>query len=194
MMKRLFSFLLLGFLSINAFGQVQFLVEGGVSYTTMTINGSEYRFGGRIAGGIDMPLGDYLTFQPMLELAMKGHKESNTGVSTNPIYAEIPLKISLSFPLESEMDWRINAGPYVGYGFAGKYKIEQDGKEESYDLFGSDGRFNNLDIGLTAGTKFVFMPFYITIDAEWGLLNLNKESDQRSLKNVAYSAGIGFIF
>lgn len=192
MTKRLFSLLFLVFLSISAFGQVQFMVEGGVSYTTMTVNGGKYRFGGRLAGGIDMPLGDYLTFQPMLELAMKGHKESDPDVTTNPIYVEIPLKLSLSIPLESEMDWRINAGPYAGYGFFGKYKSKL--LEDEIDCFGSDGRFNDLDVGLAAGTKFIFMPFYITIDAEWGLLNLNKDESNRSLKNVAYSAGFGFIF
>lgn len=192
MKKGLLLLFLLGILTTNVFGQIQFLVEGGVSYTTMTVNDNEYRFGGRIAGGCDVPLGDYLTFQPMLELAMKGHKEKNTGATTNPIYVEIPLKLSFSIPLEGEMDWRINAGPYAGYGLFGKYKSDIEGADG--DLFGSDGRFNSLDVGLAAGTKFIFMPFYITIDAEWGLLNLNKDKEQRSLKNAAYSAGIGFMF
>lgn len=189
----------LGILACNAFGQIQILVEGGVSYTTMTVNGGEYRFGGRLAGGIDMPLGDFLTFQPMLEVAMKGHKESytdNSGTTfertSDPIFVELPLKLNLSFPVGADMDWSINAGPYVGYGIYGKYKSDKE--EEETDMFGKDGRCNNLDVGLAAGTKFVFMPFYITFDAEWGLLNINKDEENRSLKTVAYSAGIGFIF
>lgn len=200
MKKKLSLLFFLGFFSVNVFGQLQFLVEGGVSYTTMTVNNGEYRFGGRLAGGIDMPLGDFLTFQPMLELAMKGYKETHTdeksGITTDrssdPIYVEIPLKLSLNLPVGSDMDWSFNAGPYVGYGFYGKY--ESDKKEEDSDMFGSDGRCKNLDVGIAAGTKILFRPFYITLDAEWGLLDISKDDESRSMKTVAYSAGIGFIF
>lgn len=191
-----------------AFPQMQYLIEGGVSYTTMTTENSKYKIGGRVGVGLDMPLGDYLTFQPMLEFSMKGHKDevrsekfdTLESITSNPFYLSLPLKISYSIPIESNMDWRLNAGPYVAYGLFGKYKRdhfnefgENEGKVEE-KLFGSEGRFSQFEIGLAAGMKFIFTPFYLTFDAEWGLVNLNKDEDRRALKSIAYSAGFGFIF
>ena len=206
-MKRIVFFIFLSLLSSKTYAQLQYLIEGGGSYTTMTTSDAKYTFGARVAFGIDVPLGDYLTFQPMIEFALKGHKEearataidTMESIKSNPIYVIVPLKISFSIPMETELDWRLNAGPYFAYGLAGKYKRDNfdifgNKTEASYDLFGSEGRFSQYEIGLAAGTKFIFAPFYITLDAEWGLMNLNKNDDLRSLKSIAYSAGIGFIF
>ncbi|HOI27360.1 MAG TPA: porin family protein [Paludibacteraceae bacterium] len=206
-MKRIVFFIFLSILSTKTYAQLQYLVEAGASYTTMTIRDSEYKIGARVAFGVDMPLGDYLTFQPMLEVSLKGHTEevraavydTLENIESNPIYVEIPLKISFSLPMETELDWRFNAGPYFAYGIAGDYTREHydiyaNKTTNTEKLFGSDGRFSQYEIGLAAGTKFIFAPFYITIDAEWGLMNLNKNDQNRSLKSVAYTAGIGFIF
>lgn len=207
-MKKLLLLFVMCLGSLGAYSQMQYLIEGGVSYTTMTTDDSNYRIGGRLGVGFDVPLGDYITFQPMLELSMKGHKEevrsekfdTLESVKSNPVYLVLPLKLSYSFPIESNLDWRINAGPYIAYGVFGKYKREhfnefgENEGEIEEDLFGSDGRFSQFEVGLAAGTKFIFTPFYITLDAEWGLINLNRDDGRRALKSIAYSAGFGFIF
>lgn len=147
-----------------------FYLQPGIYYTTM---GTKYK------AKIDLQLPGYSGF-------LKYH--INGTETQMPQYIQIPVLLSLRTPVNARQDiaWRVNAGPYISCGVAGKigsdYYADIQGKsgyvKEKTNFF-QDGCYRRLDAGLSFGTGFDIRSFYIGFNFDLGLVNIEDYNDMK---------------
>lgn len=136
---------------------------------------------------LNFPLSDAISLQPELNFIQKGQKltASDGGLDVKITeklnYIEIPVLVKAAFGEGTQ--FFLNAGPSIGFGLGGKYKIAAKGtllgspvdEEESGKIeFGSGDDEevvyydNSLDVGLQLGFG-VLIAEKISIDARYGL-------------------------
>ncbi len=167
----------------------------------------------------DWGLSENFYIQPGLYFTTRGGKlEENYEGETyeekyNLNYLQIPVLASYRIDISDNMQWQINAGPYLAYGIGGKVKWEDssDGETESgdYDVFGTtEGDYNEenyeekgglkrFDAGLSFGTGVSFNKLYVGLSYDLGLANIadkDEWGDDYSLKNRNFSVSVGYNF
>lgn len=149
----------------------------------------------RAGVALDIPIQDVLSFRPTLLFQTKGEAIPVTvgKVNVRPMYAELPLLLNLNMGGTENLNFYVNAGPYVAYAFAGKAKgrsgaVYFDGKkgnEVDLDLFeemngvDKDGEersdltpMNRLDAGINVNFGMDFAKHcFLEVGAEYGFLN-----------------------
>lgn len=171
-----------------------FYLQPGIYYTTM---GAKYK------EDIDI-----------LHNSQKSH--INGSETQMPQYIQIPVLFSLRIPINVRQDiaWRVNAGPYISCGVAGKVDSEiyvnTQGKAQlikgKENIF-QNGYYRRLDAGFSFGTGFDIRSFYIGFNFDLGLVNIedynnikidnmtlltNKEGLKTYNRNISLRLGYNF--
>lgn len=94
-------------------------------------------------------------------------------------YLNLPIYASYRLNFAEESQLQINFGPYLAYG-----------------LHGDDGYFDALkrfDMGLGVGAGYTFKRWYLGLDYQFGLMNIN-DAGEGSIKNKNFSITLGYNF
>ena len=126
-----------------------------------------------------------------LEFQTKGakyHSKSEASIKYNPMYLQLPVHLGYKVRLAPEMNFVVNAGPYVAYGIGGKAK--GDGSSEA--VFG-DNKLKRLDYGVGGGIGVEFGKLCVNAGYDLGLRNI---SDMKSfdVKNRNAYMTLGYKF
>lgn len=180
-MKKIFTVLLLVFLSANGFSQVGFLTGFGLS--TFNYDSGEYdeyfstipAFSVKIGAFYEIGLNDIVYLKPGLNYINKG----GTSVYDDYTYYDEMLINSsyLNFPLDvrfkfgSSAKFILDVGLNLGYclGMKSDY-YSYDNEYYDYELIRGD-EFSSMELALNLGAGVQFSNFQITGDLSYGLSN-----------------------
>jgi len=200
---------------------MSFGVLGGVNF--QNLNGKDYDgdklendmiLGYHVGVNLQIPIVPEFYFQPGLLFSTKGAKNSETVLGTeitttyNLSYIEMPLNFVYKGALGNGFVM-VGFGPYVGYGFSGKAKIEGGSLSDESDIeFQSTVEpsdpiavyFKAFDAGanLFAGYEMA-NGIFVQLDTQFGLMNINPEytalpDDESSVKNTGFGLSLGYRF
>lgn len=131
----------------------------------------------RVGGMVDIPMGEAFSIQPGLFINSKGFEYSDNieVVSYNPIYFDIPILLLGKFDAGGVRAFA-GLGPYVGFGFAGKAKLQSGGFSQNFNIqFGNTylSDFKSVDFGLqfSGGVEFEG-GIVLGISYDFGLVNV----------------------
>lgn len=186
------AFVLFSFSTASA--QVRFGGKAGVNLATMTgdvedakmlvsfLVGARAEFG--LSGNLGLGVG--------LELSGKGAKSEDSGVTAtlNPMYLQIPIQL-----IYTNNGFFAGVGPYVGFGIAGKAKLEGGGLSVSDNIeFGNDKDLAPLDFGAGLELGYEFGSIRATASYNLGLANV-LPSDSRGDLSAKHSViGIALAY
>ncbi len=143
----------------------------------------------------EIPFNDMFFFEPGIMLTSKGYKydaeESMFGFtikieeSMSPLYIDIPLNFKVAGEIGDDLKLYGIAGPYVGLGVGGKFKLKTEGSLEDMDLdepikWGSDEEsddFKMLDFGVNIGAGVEFGPLQAGVYYGLGLANISSYTE-----------------
>ncbi len=168
----------------------EFGVEAGAGIRSLRTNPTDSAFKTDIGftGGI---AGQY-NMSPMLSLRLgaayerKGAKFETTGGTTtttaitgkvNVDYISIPLLLRVTFGKGKEVNFFVNAGPFVGILLANKIKVDAFGTNPETEIDNKDST-KKVDFGITGGLGVSFlvgknMGFTVEARDNFGLTDIN---------------------
>ena len=151
-MKNLTGILLISFVTLFAYPtQAQTVgIKGGLNLATMLAKMDQQTYsndftmnpGFHVGLTVDVPINEFLSFEPGILLSTKGLKfepeEMGGTVIAKEIlyYLDIPLTLKASHHLSDNLKIFAAAGPYVGIGLSGKYTMttEAEGNVEKEEI------------------------------------------------------------
>jgi opacity protein-like surface antigen len=157
------------------------------------------KLGFTIGAGLNLPLGDGMfSLQPELNYVQKGAKaEYDDQDRTDKLtlgYLEVPVLVKVTFGEATK--FYVNAGPSVGFGLGGKYKVEIGDDSDDIDVKFGDGDDEDkyyvekgTDIGFQLGAG-VIVAEKVMIDVRYGL-GLTDLYDDESMKNNVLQFTVG---
>lgn len=165
--------------------------------------------GFHLGATVDVPINDFLTFEPGLLLTTKGYRveEKGSGGSLTGklklYYFDIPLMFKASHDLGGGLKMFGALGPYFGLGLSGKFEINAESQDDKSTLetdikFGDNEDNDDLrrfDSGLAfgAGVEYNSILFGITYDL--GLANMSAyQNDGYTIKNRSLKFSVGYRF
>lgn len=173
-----------------------------------------------VTGYLDAPLGGNFSIQPGISLQGKGGKftENETAGTTfthehNTMWIEVPVNFVAKVPISGETNFYIGAGPYLGFGIAGKDKytttttaggttttteFEDDIKFSDREVDESPNYFRNLKgtdfgVNILAGVK-LGGGFNVGAQYGLGLTDLRQTENSTKLTNRVLGFSVGFEF
>lgn len=199
-------------------GRSSFGIIGGVNL--QNLNGKDIEgttlendmiVGYHIGVNMQIPIAPDFYIQPGLLFTTKGAKNTTGGITStyNISYAELPLNFMYK-GMVGKGYIMLGAGPYLGYGVAGKTRIE--GGPETIE---TDIEFTNvvepgdpftttffkaLDAGANIFAGYEMAGgLFLQLNAQLGLLEINPEdqrlsSDASVIKNTGFGLSIGYRF
>lgn len=139
-----------------------------------------------------------------------------------PMYILVPIDFSLNLPIGKKFGLQFCAGPYLAYGIAGKYTDTSNGylnkygketlefkvfKDDEYPPYITSGNtdiqlinekkqlLKNFDFGVDVGARFIFLRYFmVKVNVEFGCINMCKDKDATSFRNLSLSAGLAFRY
>lgn len=205
-----FSLLLLSVFVVGAaVAQPSFGIKAGLNIANIRKSGI-YNFNPsslvtfKIGGMVDLPVGESFAVQPGLFVNSKGFKEANNfqKLTTNPIYFEIPLLMLGKFDL-GDVRAFAGAGPYFGFGFAGKRQVNNGSGIQAINIqYGNapGAYFKSTDIGLdfSAGVTFD-SGVQLSINYGFGLSNVIPSNSiyaelGQGAQHRVLTFGLGYFF
>lgn len=196
-MKKLFILALLAMFSTVTFAQMTWNVQAGINMSSVTDSDADMKVGFQAGVGMEYAFTDMWSVRPSLLVIMKGAKSDVEGVDVkiNPLYLQLPVMAAASFDLSDNLKFVAKAGPFIGIGIGGKFKIEEDGIELKQDYFGDDedqAGGKRFEFGLGIGGGLEFGQFMVNLDALFGLTEAYKSID--SPKNMTVALTFGYKF
>lgn len=222
-MKKIFAIIaaLISFCAANAqispykqfspFDGNHFIVDGGVTYSSISNKTANYKVLFRAGVGADLPLFySHVSFCPSLTFESKGY--TNTAYATDTevggfvwdydvtaMSIEAPMEFAFNIPFSREFGMQICAGPYFGVGIAGSYSQTSEEYEAvsgvstlEYKTYGGENpRLNRFDVGICGGLRFIFSFMVLKVNAELGCKNMNARPDEPAFKGRSFSACFG---
>ena len=164
--------------------------------------------GFHIGATVDLPINDFLSFEPGLLYSMKGTKYEEEELNIDYMFkvtthnVDVPLTAKASYDFGGGLKMFGALGPYVGIGLAGKAKetIEFQGDKESNETdieWGNDDDSDNLkrlDLGMTFGAGVEINSVLIAISYDLGLANISSYQDQgATIKNRVLRFSVGYL-
>ncbi|MBB3699515.1 outer membrane beta-barrel protein [Flammeovirga yaeyamensis] len=158
---------------------------------------------------VDVPLNEFLSFEPGLLLTTKGMKYEdeliglNLSGHANLYYIDVPLNLKATHEFGSGVKLYGTIGPYVGMGLSGKIKatLEFQGDEQTEEeeiKWGSnqdEDTFKRLDMGLTFGAGVEINSILLGLSYDLGLSNISTNQDNgMSVKNRVLKFSVGYRF
>ena len=161
---------------------------------------TSFHFGGIL----DYSVNDFFAIQPVYLLSGKGFKyeESISGftvkVESNHFILTFPLYYFLRKDI-GEVKLFGGAGPYLGFGIAGKYSYSGGGVSEDGNIkWGSDvdSNYKRGDFGLSFnGGLELSNGFLFSVSYQLGLMNLTPSgSSDNKQTNRVLSVSVGYLF
>jgi len=211
-MKKLITIAIAGMLlHTTVYAQIRFGINAGAAFSNYTVSNSgspdqatnfKSRTGFTAGVVLDVPVSNYISFQPAVNFVQKGLKDTETGDGTtltttlNVDHLEMPLNVVLNTSGGANGLF-IGAGPALAYGLSGQWRIT-DGTNSITKkvMFGNtedDGlKKMDLEANFIAGYRF---SKGLTISANYnlGLSNLSPVSDG-SMKSHYFGIKAGFTF
>jgi hypothetical protein len=210
MTKKILTLLIVMTTIACASAQITIIPKAGVTISKVATNDDERMkssLGFSIGAALNIEVSEILSLQPELQFIQKGfgltYSETYTGYSekfdgkVSITYIEAPLLIKTTFG--QNVNFYINAGPSLGFGIGGKYKLKHSKSgtavNESFTFDGrvkfgtepdnSDGEDiyfdNRLDFGVQLGGG-ILIGKKIMVDLRYGLglSNLYKKEEGMS--------------
>ena len=153
------------------------------------------RVGFNVGVGMEYQFTDMWSIQPSLMFTQKGAKMDE--LKANPMYLEIPVMAAARFAIADNQNIVVKAGPYFGFGIAGKYKAGgekidffKDTKDEDGDILMEGAK--TFDAGLGVGVAYEINKFFIDLTGEFGLTKIY--DGDGAPKNINFSIGVGYKF
>lgn len=178
--------------------------QGGESSATKTCVG--YTAG----AGVSFALSHFISITPSVTLSQKPSEWNEQGyfpgtnepiygeemnVRTEPLYLTVPVMFDLKLWTKNSNKVIISAGPYVGFGLGGQWKVND---EEGGDLFtGNDGEealFKKFDAGLQLGIGGIIRHFYIGVNSIMGLTPISDVGLLDDYRNFSVEMCVGYYF
>ncbi len=210
----------------QSIAQTKFGIKGGVNLANMAFKdmgdmtkkmAPSFHLGGIVQIGVT----ESFCIEPGLFLSGKGCKmetsATNSGVTITgkssilPMYLEIPLNAMYKMDLGSAK-LEVFAGPYFGFGVAGKTKVEYTASglpsgvtlaslglnDESNSIkYGTkdDSDLKKTDFGLNMGVGFESKSLFFRLQYGMGLSDLSPvSSSDNYIKNRVIGLSVGFLF
>jgi hypothetical protein len=180
-----------------AFAQTTYGVKLGPNFSSMSnkVDGHKetLKMIVGLSGGVyaNIPIAPEFYIQPSLMYEGKGAKAKDSDEDGKVRLNYLTLPIDLLFKPQmpnGSGSWIIGVGPYLGYGFSGKYS------EGGGDPFKGDFGLKRFDAGANVQLGYEMANgFNIGLNAELGLLNLvdNGDSDN-SARNTSFGVMVGY--
>jgi len=154
-------------------------VRAGMNFSSVTDMDSKIGFKAGVSADIAIVQSFYVSTG--LYYSMQGHdgkgefvKSAAAGYLNLPIYASYRLNFAETSQLQ------INFGPYLAYGLHG-----------DDDYFDGAKRF---DMGLGVGAGYTLKRWYLGVDYQFGLMDINDTKGSDSVKNSNFSITLGYNF
>jgi|SRR5690606_10600572 len=173
--------------------------EAGVNFSNIigdNTDGNDMKLGFKVGANVNIPLSENLYLSPGLHYSVKGTQNEVTlpivgtyTAKTNLGYLEVPINLMYRVPVGAGSVF-FSAGPYVAFGIAGNYTLNDD--EKAKVDWGSDLlETNPLDIGINAGIGYELpMGLYLRAQYGHGLTTLSNVKDvKRNNQNIQLSLG-----
>jgi hypothetical protein len=195
--------LFLSLLVPHAFAQT-FGIRAGVNLADVYVNDDEggitdfdMKPGFQLGPVAEFAINDKLAFETGFLLSCKGAKleESGDKFSFNPLYLDIPLNAKVYFN-NGDTRFFASAGPYLGFGVGGKYKMTFDDQSDSEDIeFGEGKDVKRMDFGLSLGVGVSLSPVQVGLSYGLGLADIEPDSDDSYvMKNRVISFTVTYLF
>jgi hypothetical protein len=214
--------LVLAFITVNtAQSQIRFGPKAGFTVSKMYIktkNNPLYEVipGFEIGGVADIPLDfvmENISFQPSLLFISKGYKYEigDFRTRTRPMYIEIPMNVMYGIEMD-QLKVYAGLGPYIGYGVAGKIKINTIDKAKNKVEVnnkinwgpGDADLYKPFDFGGNINLAFEYGNYLAGFNYSFGLTNISSKGfvpgngdvagTAAKLKNRCYNFTIGYWF
>lgn len=154
----------------------------------------------------DVGIADLISVRTGIDLQSKGWKYTfgGTDYSSNPMYLEVPVNLTLNLPIGPVGKLYIGAGPYFAYGVAGKVKVTSGSssnttkinftKDQTLASFIPGKEYKPFDMGanIVGGVTFNNR-FGINAQYGMGLMNTVPESSNNNKGNRHRVLGISGI-
>ncbi len=199
-MKKGLIFVLFALVSIVSYSQISWNAKVGMNMSNFTGDmDTDMKIGFNVGVGMEYQFSDMWSIQPSLMISQKGGKYDEDGetVKFNPMYLEIPVMAAARFAIADNQNIVVKAGPYFGFGIAGKYKAGgekidffKDTKDEDGDILMEGAK--KFDAGLGVGVAYEINKFFIDLTGEFGLTKLG--DGDGAPKNMNFSIGVGYKF
>ncbi len=218
-MKKVISLFIVLFViafTTQTFAQIKYGVRAGLNLANMAFSedlgdmDQSMNMSFHIGGILDYGLSETAGIEAGLLLSGKGTKLEGSytemGVTITskstmaPMYLEIPIHGYYNLDLGGAK-LRIFAGPYFGFGIAGKYKMEMSGGgislDEEEDLeYGSedDSDLASSDFGLNIGAGVNLGSILVSAQYGLGMANLDPAgSDDYTVKNKVIGISLTYL-
>ena len=149
--------------------------RAGVSlFSYRKTDGIDDRVGFTAGVGTEYIFSPYWAVQTSLTITNKGsfHKEEGFQEKINPVYLDIPILAAFKIPLSEDINFVMNAGPYLAIGLGGKGKLWEGEEMKEYKMFsGSDALMKRFDVGFQGGIGFEGNHILINVSVQHGFLN-----------------------
>ena len=189
-------------------------VKAGVAFSRAQggeSNATETCVGYTAGVGVSFALSHFISITPSVMLSQKpsewkteGGYDPGTGepifnetftTRTEPLYLTVPVMFDLKLWTKNSNKVIISAGPYVGFGLGGQWKVND---EEGGDLFtGNDGEeapFKKFDAGLQLGIGGLIRHFYIGVNSIMGLTPISDVGLLDDYRNFSVEMCVGYYF
>ena len=183
-----------------------FGVKAALNFATMTVKDNDETYsdvytmrpGFQIGATAEMPIAKKLSFETGLLLSSKGFKYDFQDVKSKMslLYAEIPLTLKVSFPINAVGSLYGVFGPFIGIGLTGKTKGETETTDVSWGNDKEKNDLKRLDFGLTVafGGEIKSMITY-GMFGSFGLANISPNTDNGSkISNRVVGIFMGYKF
>ena len=123
----------------------------------------------------NIELADAISLQPGVFYVQRNWKTKEGDIKVHSHHIEVPVVLKYNLEVASDIKIDPHAGPYFGFGFAGKSKDEIMG--EKVKVFNKDGmNVANFDMGIQLGVGASFRDAaYVGIDYEIGFHEFGKK-------------------
>ncbi len=210
--EKIIAAILMAFLMIPSFGQVDIGIKGGVNASILNIgkpDKNDYMPGFNLGLVTDFYLDDNFSIRPEFLYVTKGVKSTWDAEILNFDIAENTSRLKTSyfqvpiyFVVHISDYFNIHVGPYASLLLDAD--VEADGQLFEEFNFAEDkdvdrDQFNKIDAGLTAGIGFSFDPVFIGASYDYGLRDVGIDDEisgflVENAKNETLRAYIGVKF
>ncbi len=209
-LSKVLFFSLLTVISMQTFAQ-KVGIQGGINLANMVSKDDDDTYsdefkmnlGFNAGATVEIGLGGLLSLEAGVMADTKGFKleEDYMGetysVKANALYIDVPVLVKVG-PTLGPVKVFAAAGPYVGFGVAGKYTMEIAGEKESEDIkwgSGDDDDAKPLDYGAKFGIGAEAMGFTFGAYYSLGLANIAVDTENGYKEsNRVISLSIGYKF
>lgn len=181
-MKKILTVLVLALatLTVSAqdFKKFRFGPTAGLNVAKISKTGADMRIGFNVGARVEYNFNNTYYLASGLLFTQKGLKgsSSTSTLKANPGYIEIPINFGCRYVLNNKLSIFTEAGPYLGFGICGKWKIDNI----SHNFFGDEGSAilefatpydspKRFDFGLGFAIGAEYANFQLRVGYELGL-------------------------